>query len=692
MSTRDLLVEIGTEELPPKALGELSRSFENSIKSGLRKELLEFSEIKSFATPRRLALLVLGLEEQQSDKHIERFGPALAAAFTAENKPTAAAVGFAKSCGVDISQLGTAKKDGIEKLSYTAIASGGSTGALLPEIVNKALAQLPIPKRMRWGSSREEFVRPVHWTVLLFGEESISTAFLGVKTDSFTIGHRFHYNKKIPIQRAADYEKLLESIGSVIPDFDKRRKMIRQLIAEEAARIGATVVVDEDLLNEVTSLVEYPVVLSGKFEEIYLDVPSEALIMTMKSHQKCFYLIDAQSNLLPRFIAISNIRSTDLRQVVEGNERVIRPRLADARFFFESDKQSTLYSRVERLKNIIFQQRLGSLHEKSERVGILAAHMSKQLNASPEYCARAALLSKCDLITSMVGEFADLQGLMGYYYALNDGEPLEVATALNEQYKPRFAGDTLPETITGCILAIADKLDSIVGLFAIGQPPTGSKDPFALRRAAIGILRVLVERELNLNILECIDIALKGYKTIKIGLETRTTVFDFLLERFRAWYLEEGISSSVFQSVFAVKPQQPLDFHRRISAVHRFNQLEQSETLAAANKRVSNLLAKLGSTIQTEIANPTLLEAPAERSLYEALARVKVDACAMFDAGDYTQGLDRLATLRDDVDRFFDQVLVMCEDPRLQANRIALLVELRNLFLRVADISYLHSS
>lgn len=691
MSTHDFLVELGTEELPPKALRTLSEAFAAGVRAGLEKETLGFTAIKAFATPRRLAVLVSALDTQQQDKRIERLGPAVAAAFKADGSPTPAALGFAKSCGVDIADLAQQERDGVVKLAYSSTAPGQATVALLPAIVDKALAQLPIPKRMRWGSSRVEFVRPVHWLVLLFGTEVIDAEILGVNAGSTTIGHRFHHNKPILISRPADYESLLEDKGSVIPDFDKRKALTRKLVLAEAESVGATVVIDDDLLDEVTSLVEFPVALMGKFEEHFLEVPAEALILAMKSHQKCFYLTDTNGTLLPRFITVSNIRSTDPAQVIEGNERVIRPRLADARFFFEMDKQSTLASRSEQLKKIVFQQNLGTVFEKSERVSKLAAHIAADIGGNTEYCTRAALLSKCDLLTSMVGEFADLQGLMGYYYALNDGEPEEVATALNEQYMPRYAGDALPETKTGCVLAIADKLDSIVGMFAIGQPPTGSKDPFALRRAAIGVLRILVERTLDLNLRTAIDTALQNFGSLSVPATTGETVFEFLLERFRAWYMEEGVSAEVFQSVMTLKPERPLDFHKRIDAVNHFSKLPQSATLAAANKRVTNILAKLDQKAIKSNIDQALLAEPAEKSLYAALTTLQKSVTPLFDAGDYRQGLEQLAVLKDSVDSFFDTVLVMCEDPALQANRIALLSQLRNLFLRVADISCLHN-
>ena len=690
MPNRDLLFELGTEELPPTALSALSKSLEQLIAAGLKREQLDFSGSRRYATPRRLAVLVSELPDQQADKNIDRLGPAIKAAFDSEGNPTKAALGFAKSCGVEVSELSRSRIDGTEKLAFSSIEPGKRTTELLPEIVRTALAQLPIPKRMRWGSSREEFVRPVHWAVLMLGNESISTTVLGVKTEPHSFGHRFHHNEAIQIEDATDYEELLEETGGVIPSFEKRKELIQQLVEEEGRKAKATPVIDESLLDEVTGLVEYPVALAGQFDEHFLEVPPEVLILTMKVHQKCFYLIDTEGSLLPKFITVSNIVSKDPLQVVKGNERVIRPRLADARFFYETDRRRSLESRTEQLKSVVFQEKLGTVHSKSQRVATLAAAIAKGVDGDEALCSRAALLSKCDLLTSMVGEFADLQGLMGYYYALNDGEPEELARALLEQYKPKFSGDSLPATVTGTVLAIADKLDSMVGLFGIGQPPTGSKDPFALRRSAIGILRIIVEKELDLNILDYIKLAISEFNDIDLQKDTANEVFEFMLERFKTWYIEEGISSEVFQSVFALKPQRPLDFHRRIMAVHNFSELAESAALAAANKRVSNLLAKQENSFAGAHVQEDLLREPAEQALHMQLADKVVEVAPLFETGSYNDGLRSLVSLKDCVDRFFDEVLVMCDDAALRDNRLALLQRLRELFLQTADISYLH--
>ncbi len=690
--TRDLLIEIGTEELPPKALAGLSSAFEAQIQERLDDARLKFAAIKRFATPRRLALLVSDLEETQEDNQITRFGPAVKAAFDKEGNPTRAATGFASSCGVDVAQLGRAEKDGVEKLSFEKLEKGRPSSELLPEILTQALAQLPIPKRMRWGASRVEFVRPVHWVVLLFGEQIIPATILGVDSGSETRGHRFLHNDWIPLKQPSDYQQALEETGKVIADFTVRLEMIREQVTAEAKRVGGEVMWDEGLLQEIASLVEYPVALTGEFDPIYLELPPETLVLTMKSHQKCFCLADGDGNLLPRFITVSNLISKDPARVVEGNERVIRPRLADARFFFETDKKTPLADRREQLKALVFQDKLGTVYDKSQRVADLAQWIAQQLDGNQDFCRRAAELSKCDLLTQMVGEFADLQGLMGYYYARHDGEPDEVASALTEQYQPRHAGADLPETLTGSILAIADKLDTMVGLFGIGQPPTGSKDPFALRRAAIGILRILVEKELPLDMQACIAQSLTGFAGKDLEATTEQKVFDFMLERFRAWYADEGIGANIFQAVSAVRPVSPLDFHHRVQAVARFTGLPEAEALAAANKRVSNLLGKQTATDQLESVQKDLLSEAAEQELARALASKVEQVTPLFSSGNYSQGLAALAELKMPVDKFFDEVLVMAEDPAVQANRLALLKKLRELFLRVADISHLHSN
>ena len=692
MPSRDFLVEIGTEELPPKALDNLAASLEQGIVKGLNREELNFTASYRYATPRRLAVLIHELQPQQADKTIERLGPAVSAAFTGQGVPTKAAQGFARSCGVAVEELDRSKSGGVEKLVFSLKESGRPVQDLLPRLVRDALEQLPVPKRMRWGTSREEFVRPVHWVVMMYGNKTIPALLLGVEANHFSYGHRFNFNKKILIKNAKDYEALLEEKGGVIPDFNKRKGLIRELVENEGAKAGAVAVIDEALLDEVTSLVEYPVALTGKFEEEFLDLPPEALILTMKSHQKCFYLVDKKGKLLPKFITISNLQSKDPSKVVEGYERVIRPRLADARFFYETDKKHSLESRLQQLNTVIFQEKLGTIYEKSQRVAALTTAIAERIGADSTLCSRAATLAKCDLLTLMVGEFADLQGLMGFYYALHDGEPEELAQALNEQYMPRFSGDSLPNSKTGIALALADKLDSIVGIFGIGQPPTGSKDPFALRRSAIGVLRIIVEKELDLDLLYCIEQAVSGFEEANLAQNTADEVFEFMLERFKAWFMDKEITVEEFQSVFVVRPTRPLDFHLRILAVHNFNLLPESASLAEANKRVSNLLAKQNFNAEDTAVKEELLQEPAEKALHRELVDKILEVAPLLEKGLYKEGLQTLASLKISVDTFFDEVLVVCEDASLRENRLALLQQLRDLFLQTADISHLHKS
>ncbi len=692
MPSRDFLVEIGTEELPPKALDNLAASLEQGIVKGLNREELNFTASYRYATPRRLAVLIHELQPQQADKTIERLGPAVSAAFTGQGVPTKAAQGFARSCGVAVEELDRSKSGGVEKLVFSLKESGRPVQDLLPRLVRDALEQLPVPKRMRWGASREEFVRPVHWVVMMYGNKTIPALLLGVEANHFSYGHRFNFNKKILIKNAKDYEALLEEKGGVIPDFNKRKGLIRELVENEGAKAGAVAVIDEALLDEVTSLVEYPVALTGKFEEEFLDLPPEALILTMKSHQKCFYLVDKKGKLLPKFITISNLQSKDPSKVVEGYERVIRPRLADARFFYETDKKHSLESRLQQLNTVIFQEKLGTIYEKSQRVAALTTAIAERIGADSTLCSRAATLAKCDLLTLMVGEFADLQGLMGFYYALHDGEPEELAQALNEQYMPRFSGDSLPNSKTGIALALADKLDSIVGIFGIGQPPTGSKDPFALRRSAIGVLRLIVEKELDLDLLYCIEQAVSGFEEANLAQNTAEEVFEFMLERFKAWFMDKEITVEEFQSVFVVRPTRPLDFHLRILAVHNFNLLPESASLAEANKRVSNLLAKQNFNAEDTAVKEELLQEPAEKALHRELVDKILEVAPLLEKGLYKEGLQTLASLKISVDTFFDEVLVVCEDASLRENRLALLQQLRDLFLQTADISHLHKS
>jgi glycyl-tRNA synthetase beta chain len=681
MTQHDFLVELGTEELPPKALKTLSDAFLNGITSGLDAAGIAYTTATPFASPRRLAVLISNIQPQQPDRSIEKRGPATQA-------PEKAVQGFAGSCGVSIDQLEVMETPKGSYYVYRGVEKGQSTAALLPEIISESLHKLPIPKRMRWGSSRTEFVRPVKWLVMLLGDEVVDAEVLGLKAGRKTRGHRFHYNHEIEIMVPADYQQTLLDTGKVIADFAARREIIREQVIREGERIGGTAQIDEDLLDEVTALNEWPVALTGRFEERFLDVPAEALISSMKENQKYFHALDAEGKLMPYFITLANIESKDPQQVIEGNEKVIRPRLADAAFFFDTDKKQPLEARIEKLKSVVFQQQLGTIYEKTQRIEGLAAVIANLIGGDSQYAQRAASLSKCDLMTDMVFEFTELQGLMGYHYALHDGEAEEVAQALDEQYMPRFAGDSLPSTRTGIALAIADRLDTLTGLFGINQPPTGSKDPFALRRAALGVLRIIVEHKLDINLHELLSIAVAQHQDLPAAEGLADRVLDFMLDRFRAWYDDRGISAETFLSVHALRPTSPLDFDRRIDAVNHFRNLPEAAALASANKRVSNILAKQGGDISTD-TNPSLLHEQAERELCEQLDAIEREITPLFERGEYRSALERLAQLRQSVDNFFDQVMVMADDEALKLNRLALLARLRRLFLGVADISLL---
>jgi glycyl-tRNA synthetase beta chain len=681
MTQHDFLVELGTEELPPKALKTLSDAFLNGITSGLDAAGIAYTTATPFASPRRLAVLISNIQPQQPDRSIEKRGPATQA-------PEKAVQGFAGSCGVSIDQLEVMETPKGSYYVYRGVEKGQSTAALLPEIISESLHKLPIPKRMRWGSSRTEFVRPVKWLVMLLGDEVVDAEVLGLKAGRKTRGHRFHYNHEIEIMVPADYQQTLLDTGKVIADFAARREIIREQVIREGERIGGTAQIDEDLLDEVTALNEWPVALTGRFEERFLDVPAEALISSMKENQKYFHALDAEGKLMPYFITLANIESKDPQQVIEGNEKVIRPRLADAAFFFDTDKKQPLEARIEKLKSVVFQQQLGTIYEKTQRIEGLAAAIANLIGGDSQYAQRAASLSKCDLMTDMVFEFTELQGLMGYHYALHDGEAEEVAQALDEQYMPRFAGDSLPSTRTGIALAIADRLDTLTGLFGINQPPTGSKDPFALRRAALGVLRIIVEHKLDIDLHELLSIAVAQHQDLPAAEGLADRVLDFMLDRFRAWYDDRGISAETFLSVHALRPTSPLDFDRRIDAVNHFRNLPEAAALASANKRVSNILAKQGGDISTD-TNPSLLHEQAERELCEQLDAIEREITPLFERGEYRSALERLAQLRQSVDNFFDQVMVMADDEALKLNRLALLARLRRLFLGVADISLL---
>ena len=687
MSAENLLVEIGTEELPPKALRKLAESFAENLAAELASLELNHQGVNWYASPRRLGLRVTALDAKQSDKVVEKRGPAVAAAFDADGNPTKAAMGWARGCGIDVSDAQTLETDKGAWLLHKAQVEGQATTSLMSDAVNKALAKLPIPKPMRWGANKTQFIRPVHTATILFGSTLIEGEILGKQVGNQLQGHRFHHPEKVTINHADDVFDVLKS-AYVVADFEARKAQIREQIEAAASAVKAKVAMDEDLLEEVTSLVEWPVTLTATFEEAFLDVPSEALIYTMKDDQKYFPLLDQDGNLLNKFLFVSNIESKDPSVVIAGNEKVVRPRLADAQFFYETDKKKTLESRLESLDTVLFQKQLGTLKDKSERISELAGYIAEQLGADAELAKRAGLLSKTDLMTEMVMEFTDVQGVMGMHYARHDGEAEEVALAQNEQYMPRFAGDNLPTNVISCAVAIADKFDTLVGIFGIGQAPKGDKDPFALRRAAIGALRIMVEKSLPLDILDLVAKSQTLFGEKLTNLNVSTDVFEFMLGRFRAWYQDEGIEVDVIQAVLARRPTKPVDFDRRVKAVSHFRTLDAAEALAAANKRVSNILAKNDITTQGDV-NESLLSDDAEKVLASHVAKFATELAPLYANGDYQEALSQLAGIRESVDNFFDNVMVMADDEAVKQNRLALLSQLSRLFLDIADISVL---
>ncbi|WP_409421473.1 glycine--tRNA ligase subunit beta [Pseudaeromonas sp. ZJS20] len=688
MVTETLLIELGTEELPPKALRKLAQAFADNFTAELTKADLAFASLEWFAAPRRLAIKVQQLATAQPDKEVEKRGPAVSAAFDADGNPTKAAAGWARGCGIEAAQADRLVTDKGEWLVHRAKVVGRPTVELIPAMVATALAGLPIPKLMRWGAERTQFVRPVHTLCMLMGGELIPGDVLGLQSARLVRGHRFMGEAEFELTHADQYPALLEEKGKVIADFHRRKAFIKASIEAEAGRLGGIADLDDALLEEVTSLVEWPVLLTAAFEERFLAVPAEALVHTMKGDQKYFPVYDQAGKLLPNFIFISNIDSKDPSQVIAGNERVVRPRLSDAEFFFKTDKKQSLAARLESLATVLFQQQLGTLKDKSVRIAELAAYIAPQIGADVEHATRAGLLSKCDLMTNMVMEFTDTQGVMGMHYARHDGEAEDVAVALNEQYMPRFAGDALPSGLVACAVAIADKLDTLVGIFGIGQAPKGDKDPFALRRAAIGALRICVEKQLDLDLAGLVAKAVELYGDKLSNAKVADDVIDFMLARFRASYQDEGISADVIMAVLARRPTRPLDFDRRVKAVNHFRGLDAAEALAAANKRVSNILAKVEGTLP-ELIDSNLLQDASEQALAAKVTQLQTELAPCFAAGDYQQALTALAALREPVDAFFDKVMVMAEDPALRNNRLALLTQLRNLFLQVADISVL---
>ena len=695
----DFLVEIGTEELPPKALSGLERAFAENVLSGISKSGLNVGRHRSFATPRRLAVIVSGLSLTQPPQKIEKRGPSVKVAFDDEDQPTRAALAFARSCGVDVNALPTIKTEKGEWLMFSAESPGVAAVDLLPDIIRSALRTLPVPKRMRWGSSDAEFVRPVHWVVMLLGDRVIDCEILGQRAGATTYGHRFHAPDAIVIDAPSRYETLLKDPGHVLPDFDERKTRIRALADAGAAQLNGNPILDAAVLDEVTALVEWPVLVTGNFDPEFLRLPEEVLIATLQTHQRYFPIRDSKNKLKPAFITISNLDSRDPGQVQSGNERVVAPRLADAAFFWSQDSRVTPDDRRENLRQVIFQKALGSLHDKTERVAALAAGLADILGEDRDTVLRAAALSKTDLLTRMVGEFPELQGRMGYYYALNSGEKESVAVAIAEHYQPKHSGGELPGSKSGRILALADRLDTLVGIFTSGKRPSGNKDPFGLRRAAIAISRILIENSLDLDLIEQIERAITAQPiTVDDPEQLLDDIYGFIVERMRAYYLdglapglEKGaVTPEIFESVRVGRPASPLDFHQRLTAVCEFMQLDAAESLAMANKRIANILKSANDETGRQI-DPDLFDADEEQRLYSAVSAIStVHQDGLIDR-DYKRVLERLAALKDPVDAFFDAVMVMTDEPDKRRNRLSLLRQLRQLFLDVADLSCIPS-
>ncbi|HIF9375130.1 TPA: glycine--tRNA ligase subunit beta [Photobacterium damselae] len=687
MTERNFLIELGTEELPPKALRTLAEAFAANFEAELKAADLAHNGIKWFAAPRRLALKVNALAENQPDKIVEKRGPAIASAFDADGNPTKAAQGWARGNGITVEQAERLVTDKGEWLLFKQEVKGQEAKALLPELAANALAKLPIPKPMRWGDKETQFIRPVKTLTMLLGDELVEGTILGVDSARTIRGHRFMGESEFTIDNADQYPAILEERGKVMADYEARKAIIVADAQKAAQEVGGIADLDDELVEEVTSLVEWPVVLTASFEEKFLAVPAEALVYTMKGDQKYFPVYDAEGNLVPKFIFVSNLISKDPSQIIAGNEKVVRPRLADAEFFFNTDRKRPLIDRLPQLETAIFQQKLGTIKDKTDRITELAGFIAAKIDADVDNAKRAGLLSKCDLMTSMVFEFTDTQGVMGMHYARHDGEAEEVALALNEQYMPRFAGDELPSTGVSAAVAMADKLDTLVGIFGIGQAPKGS-DPFALRRAALGVLRIIVEKGYNLDLVELVAKAHELYGDKLSNDNVESDVIEFMLGRFRAWYQDEGFSVDVIQAVLALHPTKPADFDQRVKAVSHFRELDAAESLAAANKRVGNILAKFDGELPAQWDNALLVE-DAEKTLAADIAAMQATLEPAFAAGNYQQALTELASLREPVDAFFDNVMVMADDEKLKVNRLTMLNALRNMFLQVADISLL---
>ncbi len=688
---KDFLIEIGTEELPPKALKKLVTAFHTEITQSLDSIALSYTSSQAFASPRRLAVIIQGLQTQQNDKAVTRKGPSLKAAFDEDGCATPAAEGFARSCGVAVSDLATEDNAKGGALVFQHQIPGEPAEKLLPDVVKNALSKLPIPKKMRWGDKPTRFVRPVHWVLMLLGDEVIDCHILDVKTGRASLGHRFHHPEPIDIPNPMDYAPLLQSRGKVLADYANRKTIVKAQIEEAALSLKGTAQIDEELLDEVTSLVEWPVAIIGSFDEKFLDLPTEVIISAMKGHQKYFHILDKNGKLLPHFITISNLESKNSKTVQHGNERVIRPRLADAEFFWNQDLKTSLEEKTQRLKDIVFQQQLGTVFEKVKRNEQLALWLANTLATDSQHCTRAAILCKSDLVSEMVGEFPELQGIMGEYYARHTGESSAVSIALREQYLPRFAGDKLPTTQVGQILAITDKIDTLVGIFGIQQLPTGDKDPFGLRRAALSVLRIIIENGIEIDLSQLITHSIAiYYKKLQNTDDLTAQLLDFIFDRLKAYYVEQNVSLDTYHAVREIDSYEPTDFHLRIKAVETFRKLPEAISLAAANKRIRNILRKTTENFPENVQASLLIEAH-EIALYAELLKIQSASKTFIVQKKYAKVLSLLATLEKYIDQFFEHVMVMSKENDIRKNRLALVKMLSDQFLMIADISLIQA-
>jgi len=685
---QDLLIEIGTEELPPKSLKNLAITFNELINLALKKEELDFNDIDWYATPRRLSLLITDLDITQKDKELQRRGPSLSAAFDKNKNPTKATLGFAKSCGVKVEEL---KKLETEKgiwLVFNSILKGKNTNEIIPHLIEKSLVRLPIAKRMRWGNHNVEFVRPIKWILILYGNKSLNCKIMGIESGEYSYGHRYHHPNALKIRKPNEYNETLKNKGYVIADYNERLSLIKSQITSVAKDKKGNVIIDPELLDEVTSLVEWPISFVGSFDSKFLELPKEVLIAAMQDNQKYFPIVNNDDELMPLFICVSNIKSKDCELIKKGNERVIRPRLSDANFFWKWDLKHGLKNHYKSLQKVIYQKDLGTLHDKSERIAKTLSSMAKEIDIDTNSTKKVAMLCLCDLLTKMVTEFPKLQGTMGRYYAKADGENDNIAIALEELYQPRFAGDFLPKTLLGQSLSISERIDNLIGIFSIGKAPTGDKDPFALRRSAIGLLRIIIECKIDIDLKSLLSIAASNFPNKNQSLNCIDDVYAFLIERLRYYYREEGFSADVFESVLAINTSKPLDFHYRMIAVAEFRKLDEAKSLAAANKRTSNLLKKSEWIGSVKIKNELLIE-EAEINLANTLKNYREIITPMIKNRSYKSALSKLAELRKVIDNFFDNVMVLCDESELKKNRLALLSNLNSLFLEIADISKL---